>query len=132
MKQLNNIKELRKFGRNFTIVFLLWGIILWWRGKFFYPVFLILSVVFLILTLIFPNQLDFIEKKWLRFTKLISKIITTAALIIFFYLVLTPIGFLNRLFGGKFLDLKFDKEKASYWIVRKKETKGEGDYTRQF
>ncbi len=115
-----------------TIVFTVWGVILWWRGKSFYPLFLLLSVIFLILTLIFPDRLDPVERNWLRFTRFISKIITTTALIIFFYLVLTPIGFLNRLFGGKFLDLKFDKEKASYWIVRKKETKGEGDHTRQF
>lgn len=132
MKQLNNKKALRKFGRNFTIVFAVWGLIFWWRGKSIYPLFFSLAVIFLILTLFFPQVLDPIERNWLRLTKLISKTISTTALIIFFYLVLTPIGFLHRLFGGKFLDLKIDKEKASYWITRKKEKRGEGDYTRQF
>ncbi len=124
-------KQYKTFGRNFTIVFLFWGIILWWRGKFFYPVFLLLSVVFLILTLFFPEQLDFIEKKWLRFTKLISKIITTTVLMIFYYFILTPISLTNRLFGGKFLDLKIDKNQKSYWLEKKKEEEAE-NYSRQF
>lgn len=131
MKQLNKRIELRKFGRNMTIIFTVWGVILWWRGKFFYPVFLILSAVFLILTLVFPDLLGPIERNWLRFTKLISKIITTTVLMIFYYLILTPIGVGNRLFGGKFLDLKIDKGQKSYWLEKKKGEEEE-NYRRQF
>lgn len=131
MNQLKNKKELQKFGRNFTIVFLLWGIILWWRGKLYYPVFFLLAAVFLILTIIFPSLLGPIEKNWLRLTKFISKIITATVLMIFYYLILTPIGVGNRLFGGKFLDLKIDKGQKSYWLEKKKGDEAE-NYNRQF
>lgn len=130
MKQLNKRIELRKFGRNMTIIFTVWGVILWWRGKLYYPLFFLLAAVFLILTLIFPDRLDPLERKWFRITRFLSKIITTTVLMIFYYLILTPIAVGGRLFGEKFLDLKIDKRQKSYWLEKKNGE--EENYLRQF
>jgi hypothetical protein len=48
----------------------------------------------------------------------IGWVMTRVILVILFYLVMTPIGFLGKLFGKKFLDTTFKRkgESASYWI----------------
>ena len=65
---------------------------------------------------------------WMKFAAVLAWINTRILLVIMFYLVFTPTGFIMRLFGADPLDLKMDKNKNSYWI--KKE--GHTDYERQF
>jgi multisubunit Na+/H+ antiporter MnhG subunit len=43
-------------------------------------------------------------------------VMTRVILSVLFYLVITPIGLILKLFGKKFLDMKFFREKESYWI----------------
>ena len=50
-----------------------------------------------------------------------------------FYLVLTPMGLVARLFGKSFLDVRVkDKDTESYWTYRKEETEGPERYEQQF
>ena len=49
----------------------------------------------------------------------LSKIIITFLMGMIFFLVLTPISFLMRIFNIDFLDLSFNKKK-SYWIEKKR------------
>ena len=49
----------------------------------------------------------------------LSKIIITFFMGIIFFLVLTPISFLMRIFNIDLLDLSFNKKK-SYWIEKKR------------
>jgi hypothetical protein len=51
---------------------------------------------------------------------------------VLFYLVVTPIGLLGRLFGKGFLDLKFNRNVDSYWIPKAKVKLEKSDYERQF
>jgi hypothetical protein len=39
---------------------------------------------------------------------------------IVYFIVLTPISLIVRVFGKDILDMKFDKKLESYWINRKK------------
>ena len=53
-------------------------------------------------------------------------------LLILFYLILTPIGLIARIFGKDFLDLKLNKEQASYWNIRETVKYEKLDTERQF
>jgi hypothetical protein len=48
----------------------------------------------------------------------ISKVVTSALLMILFFVVLTPIALLARRCGKRFLDLAFREECDSYWVLR--------------
>ncbi len=61
---------------------------------------------------------------WMKFAEVLSWVMTRVILSVFFYLVLTPIGLVLRLFEKRPLDLKFKDGKASYWV-----DKPEGEYT---
>jgi hypothetical protein len=53
-------------------------------------------------------------------------------LILCFYFVFTPIGFLMRLMGKDLLHQKFDSAAESYWILRHKQDFDPQHYRKQF
>lgn len=55
---------------------------------------------------------------WMKFAELLSWVMTRVILTVFFFLILTPIGLLMRLFGKAPLDLRFRDDKPTYWIDR--------------
>ena len=55
------------------------------------------------------------DKTWRNFWKNYSKIIMG----FIYFIIITPIGILMRLFGKDLLNIKFNKNK-SYWIKREK------------
>ena len=59
-------------------------------------------------------------------------VMTRVILTILFFTVLTPLGFIAKLFGKNFLDLKLDKEQNSYWEIREKKEIKPIDYEKQF
>ena len=108
----------RSFGIVFFIVFLLIAI---------YPVInqgevriwsLIISSLFLILGLLNSKILTPLNKLWFRFGLFLGKIISPIIMGVIFFLVVTPIGLLMRLFGKDVLNLKLNKKKNSYWIEK--------------
>lgn len=134
-EEIRNIKsgrrELRKFGLTMGIVLLLLGGFTWWRGKDYYCYFLGTSGVFLFLALVIPSALKPINKMWMTLAILMSWVMTRVILSILFYLGITPMGFLARLFGKDFLGLKFNKQTVkSYWIPKEKVK--DKNYEKQF
>ena len=63
---------------------------------------------------------------------LMGWVMTGVILIILFFLALTPLAITARIFRKKFLDLKIDKSKVSYWDIREKKEIKPMDYERQF
>ena len=112
-------KEVRQFGITIGTVLGLLGGVLLWRGKDYYPYFLMLSIVFLFFGLALPALLKPIHKIWMTLAVLIGLFVTRVIMIILFYLLVTPIGLFARLCGKDFLDTKCDRNVNSYWIPRK-------------
>lgn len=52
---------------------------------------------------------------WLSLGEVLSKITTTLFLIIIFFIILTPLAILLRVFGRDPLHLKFSRTPQSYW-----------------
>ena len=112
IKSKNNIT----FGILFFIFFLIIGL---------YPLIstgsiriwsIILSSVFLIITIVKPNLFIFLNKLWTKLGILLGRIISPIVMGLVFFLVVTPIGILLRILKKDVMGLK--RERSSYWINR--------------
>ncbi len=56
---------------------------------------------------------------WMAFGEALNWVVTRLVLIVFFYGVLTPVGFMMRLFGRRPLDLRWPDEAPTFWKERK-------------
>ena len=137
IEEIKNIKsskkDLRKFGITMGAVFAVIGGLLWWRHKDYYSYFLGLSAMYFFFGLVIPSILKPIHKFWMGLAVLMSWVMTRVILCILFYLGITPIGFLARLFGKDFLGLKFNKNNTNtYWIPKEGRIFKKTDYEKQF
>ena len=110
----------KSFGLLFFVVFLILG--LWplknGENQNFY--FITASIIFLILGLINSKLLSPLNKSWIKLGEILGIIIAPIVMALVYFVVLTPISIIVRIFGKDLLGLKFLKEKETYWIKRKK------------
>lgn len=125
-------KELRNFGLVVGGVLIAIGAFLFWKERPTHPYFLILGAVLVVLGLILPAVLKPLQKVWMGFAVVMGFFMTRVILTILFFLVLTPIGLVAKLTGKRFLELKPDKAKESYWNIRETRTLDKKEYERQF
>lgn len=125
-------KELVKFSRVMFGALLIISGLLFYFDKSSYIYFIILSVLFLIIGLSFPSVLKPVYKAWMTLAVILGFIMTRVILSILFYIVITPIGIIGRIFGKKFIEKNYDKNKNSYWNYRTIKTKTKEEYERQF
>ena len=111
------ISSNRSFGIVFFIVFLLIGTYPLLNDDHLRIWSLIISIVFLILGLLNSKILFPLNKIWFKFGILLGKIISPLIMGLIFFVVVTPIGLLMRLFNKDLINLKFNKSK-SYWIEK--------------
>ena len=109
----------RSFGLLFFVVFFLIGIWPLFKENDYRLWSLIISIIFLILGLLNSKLLEPLNNLWIKFGEILGKIIAPIVMMIVFFIVLTPLSFIVRLFGKDLLKLKFIKQ-SSYWINRKK------------
>ena len=111
------ISSNRSFGIVFFIVFILIA---------FYPLInqgevriwsIVISLFFFILGIANSKILTPLNRIWFKFGLFLGKIISPIIMGIIFFLVVTPIGLIMRLFGKDVINLKFDSNK-SYWIEK--------------
>ncbi len=135
-EEIKNIKEsksdLRKFGLTVGIALTLLGTALLLFHKPSYLYFIIPGVLLIILGLTIPQILRPLNKIWMALALIMGWIMTRVILSILFYLGLTTISFLAKLFGKKFLELKMDRSKETYWVKREIKKVTPADLERQF
>tara|TARA_B110000971_G_C19563931_1_gene299976 strand:- start:58 stop:447 length:390 start_codon:yes stop_codon:yes gene_type:complete len=117
--QKNNIKisSNRSFGIVFFIFFLIISIFPLFNDGNLRVWSIILSIIFLILGLLNSSVLSPLNKMWFKFGILLGNFMSPIILGIIFFVVVTPIAFIMRLFGKDVLNLKKNNKK-SYWIER--------------
>ena len=77
---------------------------------------IIVSLVFLIITIIKPNLFTSLNKLWIKFGILLGKIISPIVMGLVFFFVVTPIGILMKILKKDVMGLK--RGESSYWITR--------------
>ena len=107
----------KSFGVVFFIVFLLIGLYPLLKGNDLRIWSLIISFIFLVLGLINSRILTPFNRLWFKFGLLLGKFISPIIMGIIFFIVVTPIGIIMRLFNKDLLNLKFNK-KETYWIEK--------------
>lgn len=136
IEEIRNIKsgkrDLRQFGITLGIVLGLLGGLLLFRQKDYYLYFFTFSGIFLLLGVLLPLLLKPIQKVWMGLAVIIGWVMTRLILTALFYLVVTPIGLVARLFRKDFLAIKLDRNADSYWIARKSVTFNKRNYENQF
>ena len=111
----------RSFGILFFLVFLGFG--LWPLTKEMSPniYLIVISVIFLILGLLNSKLLSPLNNLWIKFGEILGKVIAPIVMAVVYFLILTPISLLVRLFGKDLIGMKFSNNIKSYWIKRKKD-----------
>jgi hypothetical protein len=125
------VKELKKFGILFSLIFIVISLSLFFKQKNFLP-WAGVSFLFFLLAIYCPNLLKVLYRPWMKLASFLSWVNTGLILFLMFYLIFLPIGLLLKLLGKDLLDIKIDKNKASYWKSKDKDSLGLGFYQRQF
>ena len=111
------ISSNRSFGIVFFIFFLFVAL---------YPLFnnedlnlwsFIISIIFLILGLLNSKVLTPLNRIWFKFGIILGKIVSPFVMGVIYFLIVTPIGLIMKLFGKDLLNLKYEN-KNSYWIEK--------------
>ena len=110
----------KSFGILFFIVFLIIAVWPLLQSKDLRLWSLILSLLFLVLGLLNSKILEPINNIWIKFGEILGKVVAPIVMAAVFFIVLTPISIILRLFGKDLLGIKFLKEKTSYWNKRDK------------
>ncbi len=116
---MNKLKSQNKsFGILFFIIFLIISIwpllsnsdIRYWS--------LLISIIFLLLTIFNSSSLTPINKLWMMLGHSLGSIISPIVMGVIFFLVVTPISLIMRLLGKDTMNLKMKNQKT-YWIDKK-------------
>jgi hypothetical protein len=90
----------------------------WWlfRGKFHNAVVITLPLgaALVLLALVFPRLLFWPNKAWMALAEILSFVMTRIILALVFFLIVTPIGVIKRLFGWDPLHRRGARQE-SYW-----------------
>lgn len=125
-------KELKYFGITIGIVlqilslfFLFYNIGSWYALIF-------IGLIFVFCGLFIPKFLSIFYWPWMFFSIIIGWIMTRIILTILFYIIVSPIGLIFKIFGKKFLELKWDNEQESYWNIRENKILEKQNYRNQY
>tara|TARA_A100000164_G_C21315967_1_gene499878 strand:+ start:165 stop:545 length:381 start_codon:yes stop_codon:yes gene_type:complete len=119
----------RSFGLLFFVVFL--ALALWplTKNEILNLYLLSISLIFLLLGILNSVLLSPLNKLWIKFGEILGLVIAPIVMAVIYFVILTPVSLVVRLFGKDLLGLKFLKKDKSYWIKRKKDL---GSMNKQF
>ena len=132
MKELKiKLPSNKKFGYFFTFLFALVTTYFFVNSvEVWAYFFLIVAVIFFIITITKAEILSPLNKIWMRFGLMLGLIISPLVVGLIFFCIFTPLAFLMRLSGRDELRLKI-KNKTSHWIPRDELRQGDF-FRRQF
>ena len=122
----------KSFGFLFGSIFLIIAIyFIFQKNNYFSLISFLLSFSFLILSILKPTLLLPLNRLWMRFGLLLSLIVNPIVLGLIFFVLITPIGIVSRLFGRDELKLKL-KDSNSYWMVPNSNNNIKKSFKQQF
>ena len=111
-------KKLREFGFLIGTLLIIIAAFLFYKNRSSYLLFAEIGLALILLGFIAPKVLLPFQKAWMIFSVILGYFSTRIILGILFYLVITPMGIVAKLFGKDFLDRKIDEQRKSYWNKR--------------
>ena len=116
MKIKNTVSN-KNYGLTFFIVFLI--ISLWplMHNEQIRVWSLLIAFIFLILGMLNSKILTPLNTTWFKFGLFLGKIISPIVMGIIFFLIVTPISIIMKIFGKDLLNLKYNNQK-SYWVEK--------------
>jgi hypothetical protein len=135
-QQINDLKtdtpDLRKFGLLVGGVAMLIGLVLLLRHKTNYPYLFWPGAILIAFGAVWPRALKYSYIAWMTMAFALGFVMSQVILTLFFFLLVTPIGLVARLFGKDFLNRKLDLQATTYWILREAKAKTPESYEQQF
>ncbi len=116
MKIKNTVSN-KNFGLTFFIVFIiitLWPLI---HDEQIRVWSLVIAFIFLILGMLNSKILTPLNTVWFKFGLFLGKIVSPIVMGIIFFLIVTPISIVMKIFGKDLLNLKYNNQK-SYWVEK--------------
>jgi len=136
LEEIKNIKsgrrDLRNFGLSVGIVLILLGFLLWYFERAAYAYFIVIGAALSISGLSVPFILKPLQKAWMTLAVILGWFMTRLILSLSFFFLFTPIKLLGLIAGKRFLDLKPDKNKKTYWLYRESREFDRKKYEKQF
>ena len=135
LEEIKNIKseksDIRKFGITLGIILIIIAGFLFWKEKEPFQMFLTIGVILCVLGVAIPVVLKQLYWIWMILATILGWIMTRVILSVLFYVLISPIGLIARIFGKQFLELRWNKSKNSYWNYRPVKSK-RISYEKQF
>ena len=122
----------RSFGIVFTLVFLTVGAWVVSSGQSKGWLFFVSAALFFVVAIARPSILGPLNRAWAKFGLLLGQVFNPLLLGVVFFLVVTPIAVVLRLWGKDSLHLKSESNLKSYWIDRSPAGPKFGSMTKQF
>ena len=111
----SNRKEQRGFGLVMAAAIVIVTLIRWLIGGHLATWPFYVSGAFLVLGLAMPSALKPLFVVWMKFAEVLNWIMTRVLLGAVFFLMITPMRLLMRIFSDDPLKRRFEPEAASYW-----------------
>ena len=113
-------KGLRQFALTTSIIMcVLFGLVIPYVFSHGWPKWpWIFAGIFVLWGLLLPKTLNPIYKVWMHFGLIMSKITTPLILGLLFFIIITPMAFLVRIFKSDPMTRKLDHEKKTYRVLR--------------
>ena len=81
--------------------------------------FLSISAVFLILTILKAKILDFLNNYWIKLGELLGRVVAPIIMFLVFFVIVTPLSLLTKLLKKDLLNIRFNDSKT-YWTNKVK------------
>ncbi len=128
--RLADRRQGRRFGFTVGAAFIVFASIALWRG---HPlttrVLASIGGLLVVGAVVWPSGLLPVERAWMRLAHLLSRVTTPIVMGVLFFVIITPVGLIRRVFGRH--GLPRGKSGVSMWHVRPDGSR-RGDLTRQF
>jgi hypothetical protein len=125
-------KAIRDFGILIGFILLIIAGILFYKEGKSYELIILLGILFIGLGLGMPIILKPFYLVWMNFAVLLGWFMTRIILGLLFYIIVSPIGLISRLFGKEFLELKNKSFNRSYWNYKDNGRISHQDYEKQY
>jgi len=125
-------KAIRDFGILIGIILLIIAGILFYKERASYELIIFFGIAFIGLGLGKAIILKPFYSIWMYFAVVLGWLMTRLILGLLFYIVVSPISLILRLFGKEFLDLKTSSLNRSYWNYKDNDSISHQNYEKQF